>query len=204
MAKTKPGSRPRGHVMASPQPPPSLNWAVRPGDGRLWLHPPQVTERKCRSHLYVRRTCRTARRRVCREVVDGPWRGDSNVFARRRVTELPSLSQKPARVWRASSCIQTCAGWRPGRTAPPRRPRKVGPRRLTPHGTARSLGGCPERRNQMKAGPPLGSQAARAGGQAGGGGRGGSWEEPASVAQPLFPSTRCLPGPCSVLRDAAT
>lgn len=111
---------------------------------------------------------------MCREVVDGPWRGDSNVFTRWHVTELPSLSQKPARVWRASSCIQTCAGWRPGRTAPPRRPRKVGPRRLTPHGTARSLGGCPERRNQMKAGPPLGSQAARAGGQAGGGGRGGS------------------------------
>lgn len=138
---------------------------------------------------------------MCREVVDGPWRGDSNVFARRRVTELPSLSQKPARVWRASSCIQTCAGWRPGRTAPPRRPRKVGPRRLTPHGTARSLGGCPERRNQMKAGPLLGSQAARAGGRLAAEGEealgrtslGGSAALPEHplFARPMFCTPRC-------------
>ena len=39
--------------------------------------------------------------------------------------------QKPVRVWQASSCTLTCVGWRLGRTAPLRHPKKVGPRGVT-------------------------------------------------------------------------
>lgn len=122
--------------------------------------------------------------------------GTSNLFTSLRVTEPPSLSQTPARVWRASSCTRTCVGWRPGRTAPPQHPRKVGPHRFAPHGSARPLGWCPRRRNPMKAGSLLGSQASSTGGEAGRlRGPEAPWEEPASWTRPPFREHPLFAGP---------
>ena len=91
--------------------------------------------------------------------------------ARLFIIKLPSLSQKPARVWQASSCTLTCVGWRLGRTAPLRHPKKVGPRSLKPHVSARlpTRLRCTRHGKQMKADSLLRRPGARRKGRERGG-----------------------------------